>query len=335
MFHVAFYEIFEEEEKHLLEYLPDRYEYLFTKKSIQDTDTGDIPAAVISTRTQSKFPIHWRDDIEAIFTRSTGYDHVQRYFEQIKKTLPAGHLPKYAARAVAEHAFLLLLMLARKIDAQRESIGTFSRDGLTGFELLGKTLTTIGVGNIGSEIVKIGHGLDMNLLGVDIKPREDLVQKFSLHYVNILEGISQADILVCALPLTDETDKLLNYEILSQSEKTPILLNIARGEITPPRDLIQLLDNDMLAGLGLDVYDEESSLGSYLRGEISKTDIAEPAVLESLEATLELIEHPDVICTPHNAFNTTESTERKSRQTAENLQHYFEKGAFLTPLPAD
>jgi len=335
MYRVAFYEIFEEEEKHLLKYLPKEYDCFFTKKSIQDTDTGDIPAPVISTRTQSKFPKHWKDKIEAVLTRSTGYDHVTRYFKEINKILPAGHLPKYAARAVAEHTFLLILMLARKLDAQRESMQTFSRDGLTGFELLGKTLTTVGVGNIGSEIVKIGYGLDMKLLGVDIKPREEFAQKHSLDYVSLIDGITQADIIVCALPLTEETDGLLDTARLSSAGNCPILINIARGEITPPQDLIQLLKDEKLSGVGLDVYDEESTLGSYLRGEISKTGIADPAVRESVEATLKLLKHPDVICTPHNAFNTEESTDRKSRQTAENLKHYFDKGDFLTPIPVD
>ena len=335
MYRMAFYEIFEEEKKHLLEYLPKEYEYFFTKKSIQDTDTGEVPAPIISTRTQSIFPKQWKDKIEAILTRSTGYDHVTRYFKEIDKILPAGHLPKYAARAVAEQAFMLLLMLARKIDAQRESMGTFSRDGLTGFELLGKTLCVIGVGNIGSEIVKIGYGMDMELVGVDIKPRSEISQQYNLEYTDLQKGVENADIIVCALPLTQETDGILNYKVLSTGQKRPILINIARGEITPPQDLMQLLDGKTLSGVGLDVYDEESTLGSLLRGEISKADIADQGVKKSVEATLELMQHHDVICTPHNAFNTGESTDRKSKQTAENIIHYFKTGEFLTPVPVD
>ncbi|MBD3274041.1 MAG: hydroxyacid dehydrogenase [Candidatus Marinimicrobia bacterium] len=335
MYHVAFYEIFEEEEKHLREYLPEGYEYFFTKKSIQDTDTAEISAPIISTRTQSKFPVHWKNEIEAILTRSTGYDHVTRYFKAIDKNFPAGHLPKYAARAVAEHAFMLLLMLARKIDAQRTSMQTFSRDGLNGFELLGKTLCVAGVGNIGSQIVIIGYGLEMNLLGIDINPSAEISKKFNLEYTDLQEGIESADIIMCALPLTRETDRMLNYKVLGNSRKHPILINIARGEITPPQDLARLLDDGILSGIGLDVYDEESTLGSFLRGEISMDDVTHPAVRDSVEASLDLLDHRDVICTPHNAFNTDESTDRKSQQTAENIRHYFETGEFLTPVPLD
>jgi D-lactate dehydrogenase len=140
---------------------------------------------------------------------------------------------------------------------------------------------------------------------------------------------------MCALPLTEETDRMLNAEVLEKCQNRPILVNIARGEITPPQDLVQLLDGKTLSGVGLDVYEEESTLGSLLRGEISKTDIAEPAVKESVEATLQLMDRPDVICTPHNAFNTEESTDRKSKQTAENIIHYFKTGEFLTPVPLD
>lgn len=334
-YNAAFYEVFAEEKKLLLQYLPEGYDYYFTNKSIQDTNTHEPLAPVISTRTQSVFPSEWTDALHSIFTRSTGYDHLTRHFKDIGKTITAGYLPKYAARAVAEQTFLLMLMLARKIDAQRTAIRNFSRDGLTGIELRGRSLTIIGVGNIGSEIARIAHGWDMDLLGVDLVEREEIAESYNLKYVPLEEGVREGEILVCALPLTDITYRMLNYNLLNKNKKQAFFINIARGEITPPHDLLKTLDEKTLSGIGIDVYDEESTVGSYLRGEISLEDINDLSVLDSVKATLNLLDHPKVISTPHNAFNTEESTHRKVRQTAENIREFLEQGEFLTSVPLD
>jgi len=331
-FDVAFYEVFAEEAALLRKYLPKRYRYFFTAKSIQDTETGHLPAPIISTRTQSLIPRKWADQLSAIFTRSTGFDHLTAYFRGVDHPLPAGYLPKYAARAVAEQAFLLMLMFLRKMDRQRQAIRHFSRDGLTGSELRGKTLSIIGVGNIGSEIANIGSGMGMSLLGVDLRERRELREAYGLEYVDLSRATARARILVCALPLTDQTYRMLNYRVLSGLSPGAILINIARGEITPPEDLLRLLKEEKLAGVGIDVYDQESVLGSSLRGESTEETLGK-SERRTLQANRQLLEHPRVIATPHNAFNTSESTDRKSRQTAQNIQAYLENGAFLTPLP--
>jgi len=331
----AFYEVFAEEKSLLQEYLPDDYTYFFTDKSIQDCDQSGPVAAIISLRTQSKIPTEWIEKLDGIFSRSTGYDHLAKYFESVDKRIPAGHLPRYAARAVAEHVFMVMLMLLRKIDKQRHAVSRFHRDGLTGTELMAKTLAVIGVGNIGSEIVKIGVGLDMNLVGVDLIEREDIRQQFNLTYTDLANAVSTADIIVCALPLTDLTYRMLNYDALKSAKSSVILINAARGEITPPADLLRLLDEQHLSGIALDVYDEESSLGSCLRGEITLEEIKAPEVRHSVESTLALMDHPKVIATPHNAFNTRESTQRKAKQTAGNILNFLETGDFLTSIPVD
>ncbi len=332
---VAFYEVFREEEELLRKYLPAGYDYLFTAKPVHETTASYPPAALLSIRTQSEIPESWSEVLDGIFTRSTGYDHITRYLHTVEQRLPAGYLPRYAARAVAEQAFLLALMLVRRIDAQREALHHFSRDHLTGVELQGKILTVIGVGNIGSELVRIGYGLDMALLGVDIVRRRELISQFALQYVPLETGIARGNIIICALPLTEDTYQLLDYDALSNAAGNSILINIARGEITPPADLLRLLDEDKLAGIGIDVYDQESTLGSYLRGEITLENLPYNYKRETLQANLDLLKHPRVLATPHNAFNTRESTERKARQTARNIESFLTSGQFLTPIPEE
>ena len=332
---VAFYEIFAEEEEYLREYLSDEYAYFFTSKSVQDAGQADPPAPVISNRTQSDIPEAWFESVRAVFTRSTGYDHLTNILKRHGDSLSAGYLPKYAARAVAEHAFLMMLMLARKIDRQRVAMKQFRRSGLTGSGLRNKTLSIIGVGNIGSEIARIGAGMEMTLLGVDLVEREAIINQYQLEYVTLQEAVQRADLIVCALPLTDLTRGMLNYVVLRRAKSRAYLINPARGEITPPSDLLRLLQEKRLAGIALDVYDHESFFGSYLRGEITLDEIESETVQESINASQQLMEHPRVIATPHNAFNTEESTRRKARQTAESIHHYLENGAFPHEIPGD
>lgn len=325
---VVFYEAFEEEEAELRNHLPGDKKYYFTWKTIQEAGHSNPPAPIISVRTQSIIPLEWREDIAAMITRSTGFDHIIDYMNLAEIDFPAAYLPDYAGRAVAEQAMLLWTALIRKLPEQQEAVKVFNRDGLTGKELVNKTIAIAGVGRIGSQIADIAKALKMKVLGVDIVPDK----KLGIKYVSMAEGVAQADIFVCALPLTDITRGLLNYDLLKNLPKGAIFVNIARGEISPPEDILHLMREGIIGGIGLDVYDSEKELVGVLRDGKDKGDIDDLEKLNSVAATLELINHPHVITTPHNAFNTVESVERKALQTAENLVSFIEKGEFLSPV---
>ncbi len=331
MFSAVFYEAFEEEEKILRKVLPKEYEYLFTWKTIQESGHKAPPAKVISTRTQSKFPMEWADSLNAIITRSTGYDHVTEYLTQTGARISAAYLPEYAARPVAEQALMMWTALLRNLTLQRKSFETFHRDGLTGREIRNRRITVIGVGHIGEEIVDIAHGLKMKILGVDIKPRSEMKKQYGLKYVSLKEGLTNADIAACALPLTELTRGMLNYKTLKLMPYNSIFINVGRGEVSPSQDLLKLLNEGILGGIGLDVYDFEKELASVLRDGANLSKL-KPEARKSVSATLKLMKGRNVILTPHNAFNTEESVERKSLRTAENLAAYFKTGRFLTPI---
>jgi D-lactate dehydrogenase len=325
----AFFEAFDEEERLLKKLLPKEMECFFTWKTIQEAALDEPPAPIVSVRTQSLIPIDWADGIDALITRSTGYDHITAYRAESGKEIKATFLPDYAGRAVAEQAMLLWTALLRKLEIQRASFDTFHRDGLTGRELVGRKLTVLGIGRIGSQIVDIATGLKMDVAGVDISAREI----GGLKYVGLEKGVERAEILVCALPLTRETRGMLNYNLLRKMPQNAIFINIARGEISPAKDILALLKEKRLAAAALDVYDHEKELASVLRDGTHSAEIADQTARESVEAVLEMRTRSDVILTPHNAFNTRESVERKAMHTVENLMHYLEFGEFKTPVP--
>lgn len=318
---VFFYEAFAEEEQALRSLLPPDLRAGFVPSTIQEHGDHRPPAPIISIRTQSEIPLEWASQLQAILGRTTGYDHLKAYRDRTGSKVPCGHLPKYCSRAVAEQAMLLWMSLLRRLPAQTEHFRSFDRDGLTGFECEGKNLLVVGVGNIGSEIVRIGAGLGMNVLGVDVVRRHT-----SVNYVPIEEGLPNAQVIVCSMNLTSSNARYFNRERFRMFRKGALFVNVARGEMSPAADVLQALDEGILSGAGLDVYDHESVLAVSLRAGKPTDD---PAV----RAVLELAKRPNVILTPHNAFNTHESVERKSRQTMEQIAHFREHGAFLWQAP--
>jgi D-lactate dehydrogenase len=317
-----FYEAFEEEAEAIKRNLPSHLEAGFTWKTIQEAGHDTPPAPMISIRTQSVIPDAWAGRIESLLSRSTGYDHVQSFIERTGADIACGYLPLYCNRAVAEQALLMWMALLRLLPRQIEQFRQFDRDGLTGRECLGKTLAVVGVGNIGTEVVKIGQGLGMEVLGVDIVERHDFVD-----YVGIDEALSRAHVVVCAMNLTEDNRAYFNHDRLKRVARGAVFVNIARGEMSPSRDLLRLLEEGILAGVGLDVFNKERELAVALR-EGSSDQVKDDAA-----AALELGERRDVILTPHNAFNTRESVERKAEQSIEQAVRFLEAGAFLWPVP--
>lgn len=323
MYQVYFYEAFQEEEEAIRRYLPEKIKAGFTWKTIQESGHNEPPAEIISVRTQSVIPQDWAEFLESILSRSTGYDHLQSYCEQTGSPLACGYLPLYCNRSVAEQALLLWMSLLRKLRLQENQFDIFKRDGLTGREVQYRNLVVVGVGNIGYEIVRIGRGLDMQVTGVDIEEKHEDVR-----YRPVDTALPNADIVVCAMNLTQENYNYFNYERLKQTPSGALFVNIARGEMSPSLGLLKLIEEKHLGGLALDVYNQESRLANALRQNESGK-ILDP----DLKATLLLREKDNVILTPHNAFNTEESVERKAAQSVDQIIEFMESGTFKWNVP--
>jgi D-lactate dehydrogenase len=313
---VYFYEAFEEEALSLKSFLGNQLTYEMTDKTIQETDHLNPPARLISIRTQSIIPTGWADKLDGLLSRSTGYDHLKKYLDTIRKPIPCGFLEEYATHAVAEQAILLMLSLMRRLPQQMIQFKNFNRDGLTGGECAGKNLLVVGVGRIGIEIVKIGSALGMNVRGVDIVQRYKDVQ-----YIGKEQGIAWADIIICSMNLTNENRNYFSYNIFKQAKPGVLFVNIARGELAPLADMLQLVKEQSVGGLGLDVFEDEPNVAVALRSKDTDTFPAARVIKE-------LLQHPNVLCTPHNAFNTMEAVLRKSRFSAEEVLYFLKNKDF-------
>ncbi len=321
---VVFFEVFEEERNLFEKSCPSHIKAEFRKETIQESHIKKCPSSLISIRTQSKIPESWSGNLQGILTRSTGYEYVYKYCKKTKSEALCGYLPSYCSRAVGEQAILLMMSLFRKLKKQTTNFNVFNRDGITGIQCQDKKILVIGVGNIGAEIVDIAKSLRMKVAGVDID------KKFpNVEYVDLDAGLAWADAVICALPLTEETRGMLEYNTLQKVKNGAIFINIARGEITPLQDLNRLLDEGILGGLGLDVYENEKIIAECFRGDKALED------QESVKIIRKMKSRDDVIFTPHNAFNTKEALEEKVEQSIKSAVTFFSEKRFPYPIPQE
>lgn len=315
---IAFYEVFPEEEQALRAALAAvELTGVYHPETIQASG-HELPAApLVSIRTQSRLPASWRPLVRALVTRSTGYDHLLP-LAALPDAPALAALPEYCTRAVAEQALLLWLALLRRLPAQLHQGKRFNRDHLTGHECAGRTLTVVGVGRIGHEIARVGQALDLRIIGVDLVARHPDVT-----YLPPGPALAEADIVVCAMNLTPDNHAYFDAARWAQVRPGAVFVNVARGELSPPAPLLQALRDGRLGGAALDVYDSEDELADALRR-------AGPAGAPPVWR--ELMVHPAVLCTPHNAFNTSESVARKSEFTARQCRAFLSTGRFEWPL---
>lgn len=318
---VFFYEAFEEEAEAIRHYLPEGIEAGFTAKTIAEAGHDVPPAPLISVRTQSFIPDAWEGTLEAVLSRSTGYDHLADLAGRFTTPPALGYLPLYCHTAVAEQTLMCMLALSRRLRRQLDHFQRFHRDGLTGFELTGRTVAVFGMGHIGLEVARLCRGIGMTVLGVELEPTDD-----SFRYVDPDDAMEAADVIVCAMDLRPSNRGYFDRDRIGSAKRAPLFVNISRGELSPSTVLLEALDRGLLSGVALDVYEHEKLLAEPLRAGAQPTD-AEAG------AALALSHRDDALCTPHNAFNTAEAVGRKAEHSVWQVMDWVEHRRFRWPAP--
>jgi D-lactate dehydrogenase len=245
--------------------------------------------------------------IKFIATRSVGTDHIDKQ-AAAKYAIKIANVPSYSPQAIAEHAVALAFTLNRQIiKADRHShIFDFRNDELIGFNFAGKTVGLIGLGNTGLATAKIFNGMGCHVLGYDVnfpKKAADIKQ------ATLNELLASADIISLHLPLTPSTKHFINADTLKQMKTGVMLINTSRGAVINTREVLQALDNGKIGYLGLDVYEFEKGLFF----EDHTNDAEKDQLLQVL------MQRPNVLITPHQAYLTKEALQEISNKTIENL----------------
>lgn len=260
--------------------------------------------------------------LKFIATRSTGFDHIDTRACQ-KRGIKVANVPTYGENTVAEHTFGLILSLSRKIyqAAQRTRLSDFSIQGLRGFDLKGRTIGVVGAGNIGRHVIRIAHGFEMKVLVSDPGVAKKLAKAMDFKLVGLKELLKNSDIVTLHCPLCPSTYQMINTKNIVLMKKGSVLINTARGELADNRALLNGLEKGILAGVGLDVLEEEQLI--HHEDELLDTKFDLRAVRNMLEGHV-LLKHANVIVTPHIAFNSAEAIARIINTTIFNIKSYFD-----------
>ena len=256
-------------------------------------------------------------DAELVACRSTGFDHVDTESAS-DRGIAVCNVPNYSANTVAEHTFALLLAISRKLyDAiNKVKEGSFSHEGLRGFDLQGKTFGVIGTGSIGRHAIRIAKGFGMDVKGFDPYPDEEKADELGFDYVSLEELLKVSDVVSLHCPLTDENEHLLSEEEFELMDET-VIINTARGKLIDTEALIKALENGDVMAAGLDVLEDEC----YMSDDINYLgDVGEKCDLQVILEDHILMGRDDVVVTPHNAFNSDEALGRLVKTTLGNLK---------------
>jgi D-lactate dehydrogenase len=216
----------------------------------------------------------------------------------------------------------LLLTLNRKIHRAFNRVRelNFSLNGLVGFDLYGKTAGLVGTGKIGRVTGQILRGFGMRVLAYDPFPDHEWAKQTGAEYVDApTELLRNSDVVSLHTPLTPETRHIIRAETIALMKPGSILINVSRGALVDTKALIEALKSGHIAGVGLDVYEEEEGIffEDLSGGVLHDDDLAR------------LLTFPNVLITSHQAFLTHEALSEIARTTVANISALAGKKSFV------
>ena len=198
----------------------------------------------------------------------------------------------------------------------------FRLDKLVGFDLHNKTIGVVGTGKIGSAFVRIMHGFGCEILAYDIKQDNELIAQCKVQYTSLETLCKNSDVISLNCPLNEATKYMFNKTTFSQMKNGVIFINTERGGIVNTQDLLDALDQRIVASAGLDVYEYEKPIFFY---DHSNTQI-EDKLFEKMRS------HPNFLITGHQAFLTNEALEGIAATTIKNIDEWSINGKSINDI---
>jgi len=270
------------------------------RKSLNEFDGAIVRSGVKITAAS----LEGNKRMRAIVRAGVGTDNIDKTAATrlgiVVMNTPAGN-----TLSTAEHAFALMLGLSRSVAPAYQSLceGRWDRKTFMGSQLADKTFGVIGMGRIGREVAMRGLAFGMRVIAFDPFLSDEQATKMGIEKSNsIAELLPRVDYLTVHTPLTDETKYLVGMKQLEILKKGVRLINCARGGIYEEAALVEGLKRGIIAGVALDVFEEEPCTNSPLFG------------------------MPGVICTPHLGASTEEAQTQVAIEGIQLLINFFKTG---------
>ncbi|MEO8569318.1 MAG: D-2-hydroxyacid dehydrogenase [Ginsengibacter sp.] len=244
--------------------------------------------------------------LKYIGVTATGYNIIDTTVAK-RKGITVTNVPGYGTESVAQLTFALLLELCHHVQHHSDAVraGKWSRSPDFSFwnfpliELSGKTMGIIGLGNIGQKVADIATAFGMHIIATG-RTRNDQSKRSNFQWVEISELLGNSDVVSIHCPLTPETKGLINKESIKKMKRSAFLLNTSRGQIIVDGDLAEALNNDVIAGAGIDVLS-----------------------VEPPPENNPLFKAKNCIITPHIAWATKEARQTLMNITVKNLEEFI------------
>ncbi len=305
-FEIPFLEI-ANKEVHQIKYIPER----LTAKTAAQALGFDVISISSADDGSSSVLERLKDfGINYITLRSTGYDNVN-LVKAKKIGIKVANAAGYSPHAIAEHAVTLLLALNRKLILSNQQVTSynFSLSNLVGFDLNKKTVGIIGAGRIGKVIARIMQGFGCKIIVNDIYEDHKLTEDYDASYTDLENLCKRSDIIFLSIPLNTQTHHMINKDVIQHMKRDVLLINVARGAVVNTKDIMQAIELKRITGYGTDVYEHENGIFFY---NYSKNKLQDNLLQR-------LINHPNVLLTPHQAFATKEALTNIAETTFYNI----------------
>lgn len=284
---------------------------LSAKTASYVTDSEAVCAFVSSDVSEKVLKVLSERGVKLVLMRCAGFNNVD-LDAATKYGIKVMRVPGYSPEAVAEHAMSLAMAVNRHLHKAylRVRENNYSLQGLVGVNFYGKTAGIIGTGKIGAAMARICHGYGMKVIAYDMYHNPDLD---FVEYVEMDELLAKSDLISLHCPLMDSTYHLINIDTIKKMKDGVILINTSRGGLVKTDDLIMGIREHKFFGVGLDVYEEETS---------NVFENHEDEIMMH-STTARLLSFPNVIVTSHQGFFTEEALEAISRTTMDNARAYL------------
>lgn len=289
-------------EKLKQDFLPEDIELVYYNSTPQDDEekikrSEDADIVMLANMPLRKNVLEKCTKLKMISVAFTGVDHVDMDYCKANDIMVC-NCSGYANEAVCELVFGMIVDLYRNIFAADKAVRTGkTKAGLSQFELCGKKFGIIGAGAIGLKVANVAKAFGCDVYAYSRTPKDIDGIKF----VGLDELLSICDVVSIHVPLTKQTKDLINAENITKMKPTALLINTARGPVVNVKALADALKNNIIAGAGIDVFDNEP-----------------PIAMDNL-----LLSVSNVVLTPHIGFATKEAMEKRAVIAFTNINKYL------------
>ena len=264
----------------------------------------DFDACTLRVSKLNKNILQHCSKLKVISRHGVGYDNVDLNFLK-KKNISLLITATANAVAVAEHVIYMMLSISKSINQYDSEVrkGNFKKNAsnIETLELFNKEVLIVGFGRIGKSLIQRCLGFEMKVNVYDPFVSNGIISKFGGNKIEDLnKGLNSCDYLSLHIPLTDKTKNMINSSKLRSMKKNAIIINTSRGGIINEIDLNNALNEKVVFGAGLDVFE-----------------------LEPIDKDNPLLKNDKVILSPHSATFTNECKSRMSIETTKNIIDFF------------